>query len=212
MRVYQLGKMQGQVLTSSVVCLGVFDGVHIGHKALIDRAMDIAQQEGLTAVVHTYDRLPGTLISPHQRHIELTPFADKIDLLQALGIRHVAISTFDESLQHMRGVDFFNKVLRMQLKSKHLVAGFNHRFGYRGDTDVSSLKKLCEQSGISLSVIPPVRTAQGHLVSSSAVRTALLQGDEVLAGEMLGRPVDQTLRSRVAPYLVIDANRHTTEV
>ncbi|MGI6725010.1 MAG: hypothetical protein ACOX62_02235 [Christensenellales bacterium] len=212
MKVYRLGKTQGKVLTSTVVCLGVFDGVHLGHKALIDRAVYIAQKEGLTAVVHTYDRLPGTLISPHRQHIELTPLADKLDLLEALGIHHVAVSIFNETLQHMSGADFFRKVLQEQLKARHLVAGFNHRFGFRGDTDISGLETLCKQAGIGLSVIAPVQTAHGNLVSSSAVRTALLQGDEDLAGEMLGRPVDQALRSRIAPYLVTDANRHTTEV
>ena len=197
MRVYQVEQLNGNVLTPSVVCLGVFDGVHLGHHKLIEKALATAKRDNLQAIVHTYDPLPVSVISPNKFIIELTPLEERVKLLDELGVQQIAVSTFDESLMHMSGTDFFQKVLLKKLNARHIVAGFNHRFGFHADTDVGKLEALCKDAGIGLSVIEPIITAQGNLISSSAIRAAILLEDYELASLMLGRPLDQALISQL---------------
>ncbi|MHC1786250.1 MAG: adenylyltransferase/cytidyltransferase family protein [Christensenellales bacterium] len=173
----------------SVVCLGYFDGVHIGHQALIKLGRSIAVRASLVPCVHSYDVPPGKLLKPHTDYQELTNFQEKCRLLEEAGAQIVAISRFDAKLMHMSGERFFEEVLLQRMQAKHLVAGYDHRFGYRGDTDAARLEVLCRQYGIGLSIMPAVKTADGHIVSSSAVRSALKAGNLSLAEEMLGRPL-----------------------
>ena len=208
MRVYQVEELNGNVVSPSVVCLGVFDGVHLGHQQLIEKALVIAKSENLQAIVHTYDPLPVSVISPKKLIIELTPLEERVKLLDELGIQQIAVSTFNQTLMQMSGEDFFLKVLLEKLHARHIVAGFNHRFGFHADTDVNKLHSLCKNAGIGLSVIEPVKTAQGNLVSSSAIRAAILLEDYDLASLMLGRKLDQALISRLQLKNDTDAKRH----
>ncbi len=193
MRVYQVEELEGCLSTPMVVCLGVFDGVHLGHRKLIEESERIADDKGMTALVHTYDPLPACVISPDNCPCELTPLDMKIKLLEKAGVRHVAVSRFTQQLRLMPGRDFFEQVLLGKLNARHIVAGFNHHFGYRGDTDVMTLEAMCRHAGIGLSVIAPVKTPQGRLVSSTAVRAAVLKNDLKAAEEMLGRKPEPEL-------------------
>lgn len=181
----------------SVVCLGVFDGVHLGHRALVDSALRIADEKNLLAIVHTYEPLPMSVIAPGRPLAALTTLQERMDLLAACGPVKVAVSHFDSTLQQTSGEEFFHRVLLDQLNARHIVVGFNHRFGRRADTDVEGLKKLCLQSGTGLTVIEPVQTDQGLLVSSSAIRAAITLGDLKLAEQMLGRPPNRAMIDRV---------------
>lgn len=173
----------------SVVCLGYFDGVHIGHQALIRLTETLAQELSLVSCVHSYDVPPISLLKPDIPCQVLTSFQEKCDLLQRYGAGIVAISHFNDRLQHMPGERFFREVLMERMQAKHLVVGFDHRFGFRGDTDVTRLQQLCDQHGLGLSVVPAVRTTGGQTVSSSSIRAALREGNYALAQEMLGRPL-----------------------
>ncbi len=193
MRVCRVDDLRESIVTPTAVCLGVFDGVHLGHRRLIEETLRAARQKGLEAFVHTYDPLPMCVIAPEKAGSELTPLPARLKLIGEAGILHVAVSSFNEALQHMPGRDFFEQVLLGKLNAKHIVAGFNHRFGFKADTNVKLLEELCREAGIGLSIVPPVRTAGGKLISSSAIRLALQHGDLGLAAEMLGRPVDADL-------------------
>ncbi|NLW21518.1 MAG: FAD synthetase family protein [Clostridiales bacterium] len=197
MRIYPVEELAGSLDTPSVVCLGVFDGVHLGHRALIDAALSQARQLGITAMVHTYDPLPIQVIQPERRVPVLSPLPERLALIEQAGIQQAAVSRFDHSLQHERGADFFTRVLLGKLNARHLVVGFNHRFGFHGDTDVDRLDQLCRQAGVGLTVIAPIRNAQGLLVSSSAIRAAILLDDLELAESMLGRPPDAAMIRRL---------------
>lgn len=189
-----------ETVSPSVVCLGFFDGVHLGHQALISTCKSVATQLGLLACVHTYDIPPMRLLKPKDEGFELTPLAQKEQLLANLGMQVLAISHFDQHMMRMRGTDFFEGVLLRQLRARHVVAGFDHHFGYRGETDVPALARLCEKHGVGLSVVPAVTTTGGQVVSSSAIRAALLAGDYAMAEAMLGRPPDKPLLERVQTY------------
>jgi len=193
MRVYHVGNLRESIVRPTAVCLGVFDGVHLGHRRLIDETLKVADEKGLQALVHTYDPLPISVLDPQKALCELTPLKRRLQLLEEAGINFSAVSKFDDTLQHMPGKVFFEEVLLKKLNAKHIVAGFNHRFGFRADTDIMRLGELCQEAGVGLSVIQPVNASGGRLISSSAIREALLRGDIALAQEMLGREVDDEI-------------------
>lgn len=197
MRIYQVEELTGRLDEPQVVCLGVFDGVHLGHRALIQEALRIAQEQGLSALVHTYDPPPFTVINPRAMAYVLTPLPERIALIQQLGIQQIAISRFTPQLQHQTGQVFFKQVLLGRLHARHLVVGFNHRFGYLGDTDIDVLRKLCLEAGIGLTVVQAVHTPQGNLISSTAIRQAILVEDDQLAAQMLGREPDPAMLARL---------------
>ncbi len=173
----------------AVVCLGFFDGVHKGHVALIRRARSIADQAGWRVCVHTFDRLPARALGKSNEE-ELTSADQKRALLLEAGADEVVVSPFDEEMRGMSGEDFFRKIVLDQLQARHVVVGYDHRFGHLGDTDVDKLRTLCEKADIALTVVQPVTLPDGTPVSSTAIRRALAGGDQKTASDMLGRSVD----------------------
>lgn len=184
---------------ASVVCLGFFDGVHLGHQHIVHTGREVADKLNIYLCVHTYDIPPLQLIRQGQGLLELTPFEEKCRLLEREGADIVAVSHFDEQMMHMSGAAFFHEVLLGKLKARHLVAGFDHRFGFHGDTDASVLGELCEAAGIGLSVLAPVKVGEGLVVSSTAIRHAIGRGDRKLAEQMLGRPLSPRLLAHLGP-------------
>lgn len=173
----------------NVVCLGFFDGVHLGHLRLLSEANRVKQKYGYRVCVHTYQTSPVAILQPKTPIHELTGLKEKYDLLMAAGADSVAVSPFDERMMHMSGRAFFEEILLEKLFAKHLVVGFDHRFGYKGEVTTDKLFKLCEEKNVGLSVVMPVRTKDGEIVSSSAIRQALQTNDLQKAAEMLGRPI-----------------------
>lgn len=170
----------------TVVCLGFFDGVHIGHAALVRRAVSAAQAKRLSVCVHTFDVMPSRVLHPETALSELTPLAEKAGLLEALGADIVAVSRFSETMD-MRAPVFFEKILLRALHARHIVAGFHHHFGFRGEGNAALLASLCREAGIGIDIIEPVVLEDGELVSSTTIRSALAQGDLEKAERMLGR-------------------------
>ena len=210
MKVFRPQSFPCSLVMPAVVCLGVFDGVHLGHQQLIKEALQIAEAEKLVPVVHTYEPLPVSVVDPESQVFELSPAQERIALLERYGILHVAVSRFDKDMQQMSGKDFFNKVLLDQLHARHIVAGYNHRFGYLAKTDIGQLKLFCEAAEVGFTAIQPVKTPQGQLVSSSAIRSALARGDFQLASDMLGREIDPSIKQRLSAQG--EGHEHTTEV
>ncbi len=182
------------ILGPGVVCLGFFDGVHLGHRAIIDQGKQKAAQLCLPLYVHTYDLPPMNLIKHAGAVKELSPLPQKAALLEEAGVDVVAVSRFDEQLMRMEGSQFFSDILIGRLHARHLVIGYDHRFGYKGSTDAKALEALCERSGIGLSVVSAVSLPDGRAISSSDIRNALTRGDTALAQRMLGRPVTQAMK------------------
>ena len=173
----------------SVVALGFFDGVHIGHARLVERAAAIARPRGLLVCVHTFDRMPARVLHPDAKIRELTLLPEKAALLCALGTDVVAVSHFDETMMRMRAKDFFRNILQDKLAAKYVIAGFHHRFGFREEAGVNELSAYCQAANIGLEVISPVTLPDGELVSSTAIRKLLDAGNIPAAQEMLGRPL-----------------------
>ncbi len=172
----------------TVVCLGFFDGVHLGHQRLIRRACDIAREKALYVCVHTFDEMPAHVIHPRADALEITALAEKSALLAALGVDIIAVSRFGEAMMHMPAKDFFRQILLEKLRARHIVVGFHHRFGFRGEADTQMLGEFCEEAGVGLDIIRPVLLTDGELISSTAIRGFLRSGNREKAEAMLGRP------------------------
>lgn len=171
----------------TVVCLGFFDGVHIGHVRLIERAKAVASTSDDLVCVHTFAQMPQRVLRPGQHVMELTPLDEKEALLAAAGVDVLAVSQFTDDMMRMHAKEFFQTILVDKLRARHVVIGYHHRFGYLGEMDANGLSALCSETGIGLSVIDPVTLADGTLVSSSAIRSFFLAGDYAKAELMLGR-------------------------
>lgn len=194
-RVVRLDQEEG-LAAPSVVCLGFFDGVHAGHRRLIDAAVGIGREKGLISCAHTFEQMPVRVTRPGRETLELTPLAEKLRLFQACGLDAAAVSRFDDAMRTMRARDFFVRCLLEGLTARHLVVGYDHRFGYMGECGTEMLAALCAEFSVDLTVIGPVRLESGELVSSTAIREALAQGNTALAERMLGRPCSAAMLRR----------------
>ncbi|MDR0905960.1 MAG: riboflavin biosynthesis protein RibF [Oscillospiraceae bacterium] len=169
-----------------VIALGFFDGVHIGHSALLERALNVAEQKNLIASVITYDTHPLSLISG--RSVPLINSAeDRAGLIgRIFGIDDVIILHFDRETADMPW-DAFVQSLVTEFGAEHLVAGHDHRFGRRGEGNAEKLREKCAELSIGCDIIPPV-LYKGVVSSSTLIRGFLTDGDITSANEYLGHP------------------------
>ena len=169
-----------------VIALGFFDGVHIGHSALLERTLAVAAQKNLVASVITFDTHPLSLISG--KSIPLINSADdRAWLIQSIfGIDDVIILHFDRETAGMPWDDFVRSLVS-EFGAQHLVAGHDHRFGSRGEGNPERLQQMCAELGIGCDIIPPV-VYKGELSSSTIIRSFLTEGDVESANEYLGHP------------------------
>lgn len=175
----------------AAVCLGTFDGVHLGHQALIRKTVTAAREEGLVPTAFTFDVPPYAFFHPEARGDILTTVEEKARLMLQYGIRNVICCPFTGTVGAMDYRDFFERILLEQCMAKTIVIGFHFTFGKDALGNARSLEELCARNGIRLYVIPPVMTDEGLLISSTAIRHYIRDGDLEAAGKMLGRPVPQ---------------------
>lgn len=170
----------------TVCALGCFDGVHLGHAAIIAEAKAVAQKSGLLTAVWSFNEPPRNYFSGQKIKL-LTSAHEKSALMCSLGVDLLISADFDASIASLSAEDFFKDILIDRLNARHLVCGFNYRFGRGGEGDTILLRSLCSEYGIALSVIPPVMLGD-TTVSSSGIRHALEAGDLDMANRLLGRP------------------------
>ncbi len=169
-----------------VTALGCFDGVHLGHRALICHTIQAAMSKGLQSAVWSFDAPPKNYFSTNKIKLLTTP-EEKQNMCQRLGVNIFVCVPFDGEISSMSAEEFFEEILCRRMNSKQVVCGYNYRFGRGGKGDVALLNKLCREHGIELSVIPEVRV-KNVSVSSSEIRQALSEGRVEDAELMLGRP------------------------
>jgi riboflavin kinase/FMN adenylyltransferase len=169
------------------VAIGNFDGVHRGHRTMIDRLVAGARQAGRAAVVVTFDPHPLSLLRREQAPPPLTTIAHRTELLRGLGVDAVVVLPTTHELLHWTPAEFFERVVLGELQARCLVEGPNFCFGRDRTGNIEVLRGLCAAHGIALEVIEPV-TIDGQWVSSSAIRTLLLAGEVDSAVQMLGHP------------------------
>ncbi|MCY7312611.1 MAG: bifunctional riboflavin kinase/FAD synthetase [Pseudoxanthomonas sp.] len=171
----------------SVVCIGAFDGLHLGHRALVRRAAGRARELGVPAVVLSFEPLPREYFSPELPPPRLTLFRGKYIGLRALGADSVGLLRFDARLAAMSAEDFVQRLLVARLCAREVWIGPDFRFGNRRGGDLALLQALGSQAGFSAAAIEPVHV-QGERVSSTRIREALRGGNFTDAARLLGRP------------------------
>lgn len=171
----------------SVVTIGVFDGVHRGHRALLDRVRQEGRDRGIRSVAVTFDRHPLAVIEPDRQPTTLTRLDDKVTALGSTGIDHVHVLRFDRAASREPADGFASRVLGGPLAARHVVVGTNFRFGHGAAGDVDLLERLGSDLGFTVEAFDLVEFGE-VAVSSSAVRAALARGDVAWAAEALGGP------------------------
>ncbi|HYY44123.1 MAG TPA: bifunctional riboflavin kinase/FAD synthetase [Actinomycetota bacterium] len=173
----------------SAVTIGTFDGVHLGHRALIASTAARAGEAGLSPVVVTWDRHPMTVVKPAAAPRAVCTPERKIELLEETGAEMVCVLPFTEEFSTWPPERFVERVLVEGLSARLVVVGQGWRFGHRAAGDVALLERLGERRGFTVTTLAHVGRSGGR-VSSTRVRRAVAEGDMRLAEELLGRPFD----------------------
>ena len=170
---------------TSVLALGMFDGVHLGHQALLNKARELADRFQAPMVVMTFDRHPLNLIAPGMAPPMLTTPAERMRLLEQYGADVVCVSPFTEELRDM-APEAFVQLLVDHWHPKAVVIGYNYNFGKHGAGTADTMRTFGASFGFETAVVPEVRL-NGERVSSTRIRQLLLQGNTVGAEALLGR-------------------------
>lgn len=173
--------------SSSVLAIGNFDGVHLGHQALLARLEAKARALDLPASVMTFEPHPRELFSPEQAPARLTSLREKLGLLESLGVDRSYVVHFSRKLSTLSAEEFIERVLVRGLAVKHLIVGDDFRFGRGRGGDFAMLQQAGVEHGFSVESMHTV-DVDGERVSSSAVRQTLAEGDLEHAARLLGRP------------------------
>lgn len=169
-----------------VVTTGTFDGVHLGHKTIIDRLIESAKQIHGESVVITFDPHPRQVLYPNDQSLKLLQSVnEKADRLAALGVDHLLVLKFDKSFSELSSEDFIRNVLVDAVGTKKLVVGYDHHFGKNREGSFESLRKQGMIHGFSVEEIPAHDIDQ-VAVSSTAIRKALTLGEIKTANNYLG--------------------------
>jgi riboflavin kinase/FMN adenylyltransferase len=176
-----------------VLTIGVFDGVHRGHQALIGRAVKLAKDRGLPSVVLTFDPHPSEVVRPGSHPAQLTTLRRKAELVEQLGVDTFCVLPFTPELARVPADQFVHEVLVERLHVAAVVVGENFTFGYRAAGDVPLLRRLGQRFGFtvedaSLVTIPNSGAEAGTVFSSTYIRSCIDAGDVVAAAAALGRP------------------------
>lgn len=173
-------------IKNPIVTIGIFDGVHLGHKVLIARLIDTAENLNGESVIITFFPHPKLVLSENKSSLAfLTNLDEKIALLEENGVDHLIIIPFDHDLSNKEACQFIEEVLVKKIGTICLIAGFNNLFGRQGDTDFDTIRKCAESFNIEVEHVNALVTDKG-IVSSTLIRDSLLRGEIEEANSMLG--------------------------
>ena len=179
---------------ASAVALGAFDGIHLGHRAILGTAVARARQGRLQAVACTFDRHPMEILQPGRAPLPITTLDERLELIGETGIDTTVVIPFTQSVAAVEAKTFVQDVLIEALRAREIVVGFNHRFGRGARGDTGLLESLAGPLGFRAHIVPALMV-DGVTVSSSEIRGALQRGDLPRAARLLGR--DYSIRGEV---------------
>lgn len=176
-----------EALGPCVVAVGVFDGVHVGHQALVQDAVELAHVRGVRSVVLTFDRDPDQVVSPANAMPQLLDLDDKLSLLARQGADVVLVVPFTERLAATAPLVFLDEVLLQTMAPVAVAVGYDFRFGHRAEGDVDALVRYGAAHGFTV-LAHELISDMGMPVTSTRIRRLVGSGDVAEAGRLLGRP------------------------
>lgn len=172
----------------SVVTIGVFDGVHIGHRRIIEMVVKRAKRLGIKSVVLTFDPHPIDILRPKSRIPSLISLGHRIRLIESLGADILIVVKFSKTFAKLSAGKFAKDILVSRLGAREVYVSEGFYFGKGAGADKEKLKDMGRALGFKVNIVAPVK-ADGHTVSSSLIRRAIAKGDLALGAKLLGRPV-----------------------
>ena len=183
----------------SAVTIGKFDGVHVGHRAVLEQLRRVAEERDLLPVVVTFDRHPLALLAPEKRPESLVSLDQKLELLAETGVAATVVLPFDQRLSSLPAEQFVKEVLGGRLHAKAVLVGSDFRFGAKGAGNVETLRELGPENGFDVVLVDdvgiPDEAEPIHRASSTAIRQLLADGHPDDAAKLLGHL--HTVRSTV---------------
>ncbi len=167
------------------LAIGYFDGVHQGHRRVIQKAIDLSKNKGLKSAVMTFHPHPREVLGQSGYSHYLTPLEEKLEMLERMNVEIAYVVSFDIPFSSIYPQDFIHEIL-VPLQARHIVVGFDYTFGYRGKGTAFTLQEL-SQNRYGLDVISPI-TRLGEKISSTVIREYLYGGKIKEANEFLGHP------------------------
>lgn len=177
--------------TPRAIALGYFDGVHLGHRALMDRAVQRAREIGGTSAVCTFDVHPDSVVLGRQVPLITANAYRREEIKKLGGVDEVIFLHFDARMQQMDWRDFIHKLLIGEFHAGWIVSGRNNRFGHKGQGTAEGMAEECRKAGIGYDCIDDVKV-DGVVVSSTYIRQLISQGDMEGAARFLGHPYTVT--------------------
>jgi riboflavin kinase / FMN adenylyltransferase len=172
---------------STVITVGTFDGVHRGHRDVIERLVARSHALKIPSVLVTFDPHPLQIVNPSAAPLLLTTHDEKLEVIAETGVDYMAVVPFTSQLASFSAEDFVELVLRRCFRMRELLIGYDHGFGRQRAGNVNVLRSLGERDGFRLEVVDPVSSSDGHSVSSTSIRRAIAGGDLDRAAASLGR-------------------------
>ena len=174
-------------LRPSVVALGAFDGIHLAHARILATAVERARALRIAAVVCTFDPNPALVLHPERASAPIAPPDENLARMAEQGLDAALVIPFTPEFSRIEAEDFVADVLEKTLGAREVVIGFNHTFGREARGTAALLTEWGPRHGFTANVLPPMQV-HGQIVSSTAIREALREGDVELARAFLGRP------------------------
>lgn len=174
-------------IQDTYIAIGAFDGIHMGHRKLIEEAVRKSKETGGKSVVFTFCNHPMELINKEKAPKLINTLEEKIYLMGSLGVDYLVLQHFDEKFAEITPKEFVEKILKDKLNAKEIFVGFNFSFGRGGEGRVEELKKLGEENKIKINITEPVKSGD-KVISSTYIRNLLKNGDLEKANMCLESP------------------------
>lgn len=175
----------------TVITIGTFDGVHLGHQKIIKRVVETAHKNGLLATVFTFFPHPRMIVQHDQQLKLIHTLAEKKHFLQSLGVDLLIVQPFDEAFANLSAEAFVSELLVKHLRAQKVIIGYDHHFGKNRTANIDNMRLFGEQYGFSVEEIP-VQEVDEVSVSSTKIRQALNEGKVEVAEHYLGVPYSFT--------------------
>jgi len=172
---------------ASTVAVGHFDGVHLGHQAVISAAVEDAWEHGRPAIALTFDRNPIETVRPGDSPVYLGTLSQRLERIAALGVDHTLVAVFDKMFAAVSWQEFATDILQTRLHCAQVITGEDFKFGHDREGSAATLHARREELGMDARAVPEV-TAEGHRISSSEIRQRITDGDVSGAAALLGSP------------------------